>query len=168
MNRFISNTIISISIIQCILILILSIYYFYLGIEWGMNERLMLLMLSDSAYALLIPSTIALLLRKQWGWWYTVIVYCKLFLAKITAVIAEMYMLYNNTIAEPFQISIFIFDVLLIFLFVAVICFFFISKVRSYFCVQMKKNVLLFFMIISALILYVMHVITMLLVIKLL
>ncbi|MCD8509356.1 MAG: hypothetical protein LRY73_05370 [Bacillus sp. (in: Bacteria)] len=75
---------------QSIFVSLYFIYYLYIGTHWGFGERIVLLMVSDGVYLLLILSSISLYLKKKWGWWLTVLVYGKLFLAKSIALLLKL------------------------------------------------------------------------------
>ncbi|MDG5787497.1 hypothetical protein QA612_08315 [Evansella sp. AB-P1] len=163
MNKLVINIIKLIAIGQILFVLGLFSYYVYIGLQWGFEERLILLMVSDGIFILFIFSSISILLWKKWGWWLTVIIYCKLILAKIITVISEIAMVLLGVIIESIRINVILFDLFVILLYSVIVFIFLRPTIRQRFTIQMTGSRLSFFIIVSTLILYFVHFIILLL-----
>ncbi|UTR09719.1 hypothetical protein MM300_17765 [Evansella sp. LMS18] len=152
-----------IAMLQILLVAVYFIYYMYIGIQWGFTERILLDLISDSVYLLLIVSSVGLLMKKTWSWWLTIILHSKLFLANAIAMAVVILNIMAGTIAETLQLNLFIADIILLVLFLAMISLFSSRYVRRLFNVEYSGTKLLFLVAISAIILYMIYFIIMIL-----
>lgn len=152
-----------IAIMQFLFVTGYFIYYIYIGSQWGFTERIILDLISDSVYLLLILSSVGLLLKKGWSWWLTIVIYSMYLIANsITALVVALNIV-TGMIAENLQLNLFIIDIILLLLFLTVIIILSRRSVRELFNVGFKGSKLLFLVVISSIILYMLYFIIMLL-----
>lgn len=100
------NLKISLNVFGSFLLLFVFIYfgyYAYIGFMWGFNERMGMLLVSDSVFWLFVPAVIGIFLRKKWSWWLTISVFFQLFIAKLIAIVANVFLLLSGEVAETLQ-----------------------------------------------------------------
>ena len=152
-----------IAIMQFLFVTGYFIYYIYIGSQWGFTERIILDLISDSVYLLLILSSVGLLLKKGWSWWLTIVIYSMYLIANsITALVVALNIV-TGMIAENLQLNLFIIDIILLLLFLTVIIILSRRSVRESFNVGYKGSKLLYLVVISSIILYMLYFIIMLL-----
>ncbi|WP_280768111.1 hypothetical protein [Salipaludibacillus daqingensis] len=78
-------------------------YYVYIGVMWGYSERMLMLLVSDGVFWLFVPAAIGIFRREKWSWWLTISVFVQLFIAKIIAIAANVFLLVSGNVAEPLQ-----------------------------------------------------------------
>ncbi|WP_416149808.1 hypothetical protein ACM26V_02065 [Salipaludibacillus sp. HK11] len=111
-------------------------YYVYVGIFWGFSERLLMLLVSDSVFSLFVPAAIGILLRKTWSWWFTMSIFVQLFISKVIAIAATVFLLVSGSVAEPLQGSNVLVEILYLVMYLIVIVSFSLSQIRKIFKVN--------------------------------
>ncbi|SDY90401.1 hypothetical protein SAMN05421736_104142 [Evansella caseinilytica] len=154
------------AIFQIVFVICYFVYFLYIGLQWGFGERMKLLLFSDSVYIFLFVSTIGLLTFRRWGWWLSIILYAKLLLARAVTVIATFVNIRFGFIAETLHIYLFLSDLLLILLFAVIIVFFTRPATKKLYGISLSGVRLFFLAGTSAVIVYFIYFIVMLLMVN--
>jgi len=113
-------------------------YYAYIGLMWGFNERMFMLLVSDGVFWLFVPAAIGIFLRKKWSWWFTISVFAQLFIAKIIAIFANVFLLLSGNVAEPLQGSHIVIEIVYLVLYLIVTVSFSFVPIRKVFKVEQR------------------------------
>lgn len=142
-----------------LLIFVLSYYgyYMYIWLLWGVSERLIMLLISDSLFLLFIPAAVGLLLRKKFSWWLTMILFTQLFVAKVIAIAANIFLIVSGTIAETMQWSHFLVESLFLALYLLILIIFGLKPIREVLSVRLSPREWVWRVLAGAMGLYVLH-----------
>ena len=111
-------------------------YYAYIGLMWGFSERMFTLLVSDAIFWLFVPAAVGIFLRKKWSWWLTISVFVQLFIAKVIAIVANVFLLMSGNVIEPLQGSHFVIEIVYLILYLIVAISFSFKPIRKVFKVE--------------------------------
>ncbi|PYZ94611.1 hypothetical protein CR194_03515 [Salipaludibacillus keqinensis] len=132
-------------------------YYVYIGLLWGFSERMFMLLVSDSLFLLFVPIAIGLFLKKKWSWWLTMSVFLQLFIAKVIAILANIFLLLSGSVAEPLQGSNILIEISFLFMYFIVIIGFSSKSLRSFLSIERPFSEWFWRVFLLAMVLYTSH-----------
>ncbi|RKL67504.1 hypothetical protein CR203_09135 [Salipaludibacillus neizhouensis] len=132
-------------------------YYMYIGFMWVLNDRMLMLLVSDGLFILFLPLAIVLLLRLRSAWWLTMILFTQLFVAKIIAIFANLFLVFSGTIAEPLQWSGYVLELIFIFVYLLIIIVFAMPSIRDFFTITLTPKQWVWRVFAGAMLLYILH-----------
>lgn len=141
-------------------------YLLYVAFAWGFGERITLVFIADSVYLLLIVSGVGMLLKQKWSWWMTMIIFIKLFIAKLLSMVAEVVNILTGMVAETITVELFLGDFLILILFIAIITFLSLPMIRDMFEIKERGSKIALVTGIGAIILYIIYFTIMLIMIS--
>lgn len=132
-------------------------YYGYIGFMWGFNERMVMLLISDGVFWLFVPAAIGIFMRKKWSWWLTISVFVQLFIAKLIAIFANIFLLLSGNVAESLQGSNIAIEIGYLVMFLIISISFSFESIRKMFKVEQTFNGWFWKVLFMAIIIYLVH-----------
>ncbi|QKS71168.1 hypothetical protein FLK61_31130 [Paenalkalicoccus suaedae] len=108
-----------------------ALYYFYIGVVFGFNDRLLLQIITNGPMMLLLAVGLLLLFSFRVGWWLHMIVFTQLLLAKVVSLIGEVILSQTGLFYEDLSVSAVFLDISVVLLYIVALLVFTSDSVKQ-------------------------------------